>query len=334
MNMLFFLLYNFIFLVKNQVFTGVWINIGVFDLIPFVYLSVLMPIQSLEFLYPIYAKIFAGLILYRSCTGNFRFCEFLSVIAVSCPEEIVSRQLSTFSSSFQLLFHNVAWSLVAWLLILMFHLGLIRSDSYSLYFNLLFISVLTSVYFKKVCLCPKLEVTQIYRYKCTYSEGHWTAWQFSKMLSGFSLREYELSSYRAGYKSNQKSVNCFLIVVPVLHHGEHLAWHLSVIMISSVISKTSDTFSMTQMVTYTFYYPENWKTCRQFLSQFEIEFSVFYSESIWCLLICFIVWLLWVTKGNDYSLCSLEVHRDVSYVLYCGFNLMTHVFWENPCHSV
>ena len=43
---LFFPFYNFSFFIKNQVFIGVWINIGVFDLIPLVNLSVFMPAPS------------------------------------------------------------------------------------------------------------------------------------------------------------------------------------------------------------------------------------------------------------------------------------------------
>ena len=42
----FFPLYNFSFLVKNQVFIGVWINVQVLDLMPLVNLSVLMPVPS------------------------------------------------------------------------------------------------------------------------------------------------------------------------------------------------------------------------------------------------------------------------------------------------
>ena len=36
----------FCFSVKNQVFEGVWINIQVFDLVPLIHLSVLMPIPG------------------------------------------------------------------------------------------------------------------------------------------------------------------------------------------------------------------------------------------------------------------------------------------------
>ena len=39
-------LYDFLFFVKNQVFMSVWINIRVIDSIPFVHLSVYMPIPS------------------------------------------------------------------------------------------------------------------------------------------------------------------------------------------------------------------------------------------------------------------------------------------------
>ena len=36
-------LYFFICFVENQVFVGVWINIGIFDSIPLVYLSIFVP---------------------------------------------------------------------------------------------------------------------------------------------------------------------------------------------------------------------------------------------------------------------------------------------------
>ena len=42
----FFPLYNFHFFVKNGMFIGVWINIQVFNSIPFVNVSVFMPIPS------------------------------------------------------------------------------------------------------------------------------------------------------------------------------------------------------------------------------------------------------------------------------------------------
>ena len=47
----FFLLYNFGFFVKNQVFIGVWINVRVFNLIPSIHMSVLMPIPSCFYYY-------------------------------------------------------------------------------------------------------------------------------------------------------------------------------------------------------------------------------------------------------------------------------------------
>ena len=40
----FFLMYNFSFFVKNQVFIGVWVNIRVFNSIPLAYLSIFVPI--------------------------------------------------------------------------------------------------------------------------------------------------------------------------------------------------------------------------------------------------------------------------------------------------
>ena len=45
-DVLLFPLYNFSFFVKNYMFIGVWINIQVFDLNPFVNLSVFMAIPS------------------------------------------------------------------------------------------------------------------------------------------------------------------------------------------------------------------------------------------------------------------------------------------------
>ena len=43
---LFFLLHNFSFFVKNQVFIGLWIKIWIFDSIPLVNISVYVPIPS------------------------------------------------------------------------------------------------------------------------------------------------------------------------------------------------------------------------------------------------------------------------------------------------
>ena len=40
----FFPFYNFSFFVKIQVFVGVWVNIRIFNSIPFVYLSIFVPI--------------------------------------------------------------------------------------------------------------------------------------------------------------------------------------------------------------------------------------------------------------------------------------------------
>ena len=42
----FFPFYNFRFFVKSQMFMGVWINVRVFNLIPLVHLSVLLPVPS------------------------------------------------------------------------------------------------------------------------------------------------------------------------------------------------------------------------------------------------------------------------------------------------
>ena len=42
----FFPLYTFGFVVKNQVFLGVWINVRVFNLIPLFHMSVFIPLSS------------------------------------------------------------------------------------------------------------------------------------------------------------------------------------------------------------------------------------------------------------------------------------------------
>lgn len=40
-------------------------------------------------LFPLPAEMLTGLILYKSCTGNHRCCEFMNVAILSCPEDTI-----------------------------------------------------------------------------------------------------------------------------------------------------------------------------------------------------------------------------------------------------
>lgn len=45
---------------------------------------------GLETICPIYAEIFVGLVLYRSCSGSHSWCAFTIAIGIPCPEDRIS----------------------------------------------------------------------------------------------------------------------------------------------------------------------------------------------------------------------------------------------------
>ena len=83
---LFFFPLYFSFFVKSEVFKGVWIHIQVFDLIPLINLSILMPIASCFHCWSSIIKLDirdgdASKILFLYCTGSFwLFCFCLFVL--------------------------------------------------------------------------------------------------------------------------------------------------------------------------------------------------------------------------------------------------------------
>lgn len=49
---------------------------------------------DLEIIYSVYVEILAGLILCRSYVGNQSFCQFMSILVISCPEDNISQYFS------------------------------------------------------------------------------------------------------------------------------------------------------------------------------------------------------------------------------------------------
>lgn len=121
------------------------------------------------------------------------------------------------------------------------------------------------------------------------------------------------SSYGTGFRFYQKQLVTPITVVPLLHLWAHLVQQVSIAACRggcrppmSLLPQQPAQYQNAQQ------HSGNQRAGRKFSSQFQVDFSVSYTQCVWCLQQQgLIIWLCWEAKNNGNSPCCLGSLRGL-----------------------